>query len=195
VGRLGVGASRGAAQRGDGVLLDAQELKEGLVLVAVKGFECGVPPHPLFRGDARALEQLDELVAAEEGRPCEATLDAERREDEALLGAQSANLVVELGHLGCQRLGEVGVRGAEQTRDDSQWQPGPPVVADACQPRDVGGAVVPIARRRARGRSQQPDPVVVQQGAPRQLEACRQASDGQDAVVAGSAVNIVPVLR
>ena len=162
MGRLGVGASRGAAQRGDGVLLDAQELKEGLVLVAVKGFECGVPPRPLFRGDARALEQLDELVAAEEGCPREATLHAERREDEALLGAQSADLVVELGHLGCQRL---------------------------------GGAVVPIARRRTRGRSQQPDPVVVQQGAPRQPEACRQASDGQDAVVAGSTVNTVPVLR
>lgn len=160
-------------------------------MLAVEGLERRVPPRPLPGGHAGGLEQLDQPVAVEEGPPGRGPLSSQRSENEPLLRAQAVDLGIQLGHLGGQGLGEVGMRGVEQPADHGQAQPRLPVVADAREPGGVGPAVVPVARGRPFGGVEQPEPVVVQQGAPGEPEPCRQPADRQ--LLAGA--RIVPVRR
>ncbi len=163
---------------------------------AVGAFQGGVPGGALLGGDAGALEEVHELLAAQERRDAEGPAGAEGAEDEALLVAQRSDLGVELDQTLREGVGQWPARCVEQVTDPLQRDARPAVPADRGQAGVVGGVVAAVAGPRARRRREEPDPVVVEQGAPGQAVPGGEPADRQlPGYTGGGPSSIVPVVR
>ena len=139
-------------------------------------FEFGMPAVHGFGTDAGGAEHGDPHGFIDGGGGVWA-VEAEQRDEEALLDAERADFVIDPAQALFEEAGGRLSGGLEEGSDVGKGNPGGTVAANAFQAATVLRRIQAVAGAGAVGGGQQADAVVVQQGAAREADGAGQFGD------------------